>query len=43
MSHRNSRNGRKSFAEGDEDFLDFYGTIKYYPHEIIIVPQKGQK
>ena len=24
-------------------FLYFCGTIKYYPHEIIIVTQKGQK
>ena len=24
MSLRNSRNGRKGFAEGDEDFLDFF-------------------
>ena len=53
MSHRNDRNSRKCFAEGDEDFLYFFyffdersgkaddcGTIKYYPHEILIVPQK---
>ena len=53
MSRRKSRNGRKSCAKGDEDFLDFFyffdersgkaddrGTIKYYPHEVIIVPQK---
>ena len=46
MSHRKSRNGRKCFAKGDEDFLYFLyfrGTIKYFPHEIIIVTQKGQK
>ena len=46
MSRRKSRNGRKGCAEGDEDFLYFFyfcGTKKYYPHGILIVPQKGQK
>ena len=46
MSRRKSRNSRKGCAEGDEDFLYFFyfcGTIKYFPHEIIIVPQKWQK
>ena len=49
MSHRN---GRKNFAGvGHYNFCYFLyfcgtikiGTIKYYPHEILIVPQKEQK
>ena len=35
-----------ALLRGDEDFLYFFyfrGTKKYYPHEIIIVPQKEQK
>ena len=46
------RKGRKNFAGvGNYNFCYFLyfcgtikiGTIKYYPHEIIIVPQKWQK
>ena len=44
MSRRKSR---KNFAGASNYnfcyFLYFCGTIKYYPHEIIIVPQKEQK
>ena len=45
MSRRKSRNGRKGFAEGEEDFLYFLyfcGTIKYYPHEIIMSRRKSR-
>ena len=47
MSRRKSRNGRKNFAGASNYnfcyFLYFCGTKKYFPYEILIVPQKWQK
>ena len=37
MSRRNGRNSRKGFAEGDEDFLDFF----YFRGTIIILSAWG--